>query len=133
MTTRYEVDGAVEVAEVRALLQHGGFRRPLDDDGRIARMLDNASLRIVVRDDDERLVGFTRVITDYAYYGLVVEVVVAPDLKGHGIGREMLRRVREAVGDQVTLVLVSSVEGDPFYEHLGWERIPRGWRQSRQR
>ncbi|MDA1035528.1 MAG: GNAT family N-acetyltransferase [Chloroflexi bacterium] len=117
--------------EVHALLGNGGFPRPFDDPERTQRMLDNASFYITVRDRDT-LVGFTRVLTDYAYYGIVVEVAVAPSHKGRGVGQELLRQAREYATPQVTLILASSEEGESFYEHLGWQKMDRGFRLRRE-
>lgn len=102
----------------------------MDDESRTQRMLDNGSFYITAR-EGESLVGFIRVLTDYAYYGIVTEVVVAPTHKGQGVGKEMLRQVREFATPQATLVLVSSEEGAPFYEHLGWAKMDRSYRLRR--
>ncbi len=131
MSVTYTKDGPVQPQEVHALLGNGGFPRPFDDPERTQRMLDNASFYITVRDEDT-LVGFTRVLTDYAYYGIVVEVAVAPSHKGRGVGQELLRQAREYATPQVTLILASSEEGESFYEHLGWQKMNRGFRLRRE-
>jgi ribosomal protein S18 acetylase RimI-like enzyme len=113
MAPSYQVNGRVEPEEVRT-----------------QQMLDNGSFHVAVR-DNEQLVGFVRVLTDYVYYGLVTEVAVAPSHKKLGIGKEMLRVARETATPKVTLILTSSEEGAPFYEHLGWERMGRGYRLRR--
>jgi GNAT superfamily N-acetyltransferase len=130
MALRYLTDGPVEPEEILALLGNGGFPRPLDDPARTRKMLENGSFYITVR-DGYALVGWTRVLTDYVYYGLVTEVAVAPSHKGQGIGKEMLRIAREIATPQATLVLTSSEEGDPFYAHLGWENAGRAYRLRR--
>ena len=132
MAIVYEVGGAVEPEEILVLLRQGGFPRPMGDLDRVRKMVENGSFHFTVREGSE-LVGFLRVLTDYVYYGIVTEVAVAPSHKGQGVGRELLRSAREEAGDLVTFVLTSSEEGDPFYEHLGWDRIDRGRRQRRVR
>ncbi len=131
MEISYVKDGPVLPEEVHALLRNGGFLRPLDDLQRTQRMLDNASFYITVR-DGAMLVAFTRILTDYAYYGVVTEVAVAKSHKAHGIGKELLRQAREYATPQVTLILTSSEEGQPFYEHLGWQQMDRGFRLRRE-
>ena len=130
MTLSYLTNGPVEPEEVLALLGNGGFPRPLDNPERTQKMLENGSFHITVRDGEE-LIGWTRVLTDYVYYGLVTEVAVAPSHKGQGVGKEMLRLVREVATPRATLVLTSSEEGDPFYAHLGWEQAGRAYRLPR--
>ena len=130
MAIIYETNGSVRPEEVLALLGQGGFPRPLDDPARTQQMLDNASFHLAVRDEGA-LVGWVRVLTDYVYYGLVAEVAVAPSHKGQGVGKEMLRIVRETATPKVTLILASSEEGEPFYAHLGWQHMDRGFRLRR--
>ncbi len=130
MTITYDTSATVDPSELIDLLQGGGFKRPLSDLERVQLMLDNADVLIAAREDG-KLVGCVRGLTDFTFYALVAELVVAPDHKGHGIGRELLSRFRQEVSERCNIVLVSSEEGDAFYEHLGWERVPRGWRLPR--
>ncbi len=130
MSVTYQKDGPVQPEEVHQLLRSGGFLRPLDDPARTQRMLDNGSFYITARDGDA-LVGFIRILTDYAYYGMVTEVAVTPTHKSQGVGKELLRQAREHSTPQATLILVSSEEGEAFYEHLGWQRMDRGFRLRR--
>jgi GNAT superfamily N-acetyltransferase len=130
MALSFLTDGPVEPEEILSLLGQGGFPRPLNDPDRTRKMLENGSFYVTVR-DESALVGWIRVLTDYVYYGLVTEVAVAPSHKGQGVGKEMLRIAREVASPQVTLVLTSSAEGEPFYAHLGWERAERAYRQRR--
>jgi GNAT superfamily N-acetyltransferase len=132
VSVEYRTDAAINPAEAAALLVVGGFKRPLDEPTRVERMFSAAGL-VVSAHEAGRLVGFVRVLTDRAYYGFVAEVVVAPDMQGSGVGRTMLERVRTELGPQVNLVLNASETGEGFYEHLGWERLTRGFKQARSR
>jgi GNAT superfamily N-acetyltransferase len=132
VSVEYRTDAAMDPAEAAALLVAGGFKRPLDDRERVARMFTAAGL-VVSAHEAGRLVGFVRVLTDRAYYGFVAEVVVAPDMQGAGVGRTMLELVRAELGPEVNLILNASETGEGFYEHLGWERLTRGFKQARSR
>ena len=44
--------------------------------------------------DDDALVGFARVITDYATFGYVADVFVLPTHRGQGIGRQLMEAVK---------------------------------------
>ena len=131
MSVIYVKDGSVQPEEIHTLLLNGGFLRPLNDRERTQRMLDNASFYITARDGDA-LVGFIRVLTDYVYYGMVTEVAVAPTHKGQGVGKELLNQAREYSTTRAALILASSEEGEAFYEHLGWQRLDRGFRLRRE-
>ena len=45
--------------------------------------------------DDEAQVAFARVVTDYATFGYLADVFVLPSHRGRGIGKELMRAVRE--------------------------------------
>ena len=132
MTISYSLDLIPEPKEVAELLIEGGFLRPLEDLQRVQRMLDHGNITVTVRNNN-RLVGFCRAISDGSYYCLVAEVVVAIESKGQGIGKRMLDLVQQEAGEEVNLVLTSSEEGEPFYEHLGWERVEWAFRLKRRR
>ena len=133
MNLTYTLGGAITPNEAASLLRETNFLRPLDDPARVQRMIDNADVLITARDGSGVLAGFVRALTDFAFYCLVAEIAVSPDHQGKGIGRELLRRLREATGDQVNMVLNASESGDTFYGHLGWEKLERGWRLRRTR
>ncbi|MNO04990.1 hypothetical protein D3C81_2262030 [compost metagenome] len=45
----------------------------------------------------------------------------------HGIGRELVERVRAAIGEEVALVLLSAPEAMDYYPRLGFDRIDNGF------
>ena len=49
------------------------------------------------------------------------------DLQGAGIGSELVRRTKEAVGEQAMLLLLSAPEAMGFYATLGMEPVDNGW------
>ena len=73
-----------------------------------------------------RLVGLGRVISDGVLHGLVVDVIVVPELQGQGIGRgimqRLLARCREAGLRDVQLFCARG-KAD-FYRQLGFRDRP---------
>ncbi len=132
MTITYSIGGPLTAEEAADLLSKDGFARPLDDLARVQRMLDNADVLITAR-DGERLAGFVRALSDFAYYCFVAELAVEPDYQRRGIGKDLLLRLREATGAHVNMVLTASEGADTYYPHLGWERVNRSWRLRRAR
>jgi len=86
-----------------------------------ARVLANSDLIFAVVETN-RLVGFARVLTDYAHVALVLDVVVAPDSRGTGHGATLL----DAIVTHPDLQRVRSIElvcqPDlvPFYRRWGF-------------
>lgn len=60
----------------------------------LARAVE-ASWALVCAYEDGRLVGFGRIICDGAVHALILDMIVAPDRQGRGIGSEILRRLVE--------------------------------------
>ncbi len=73
-----------------------------------------------------RLVGVCRALTDFTRHCLVATVAVAPDTKGHGIGRGLIAATHEAAGgtEKIVLFLQSDPKACGFYEKLGFKREP---------
>ncbi|MDR1016797.1 MAG: GNAT family N-acetyltransferase [Coriobacteriales bacterium] len=63
-----------------------------------------------------QVAGFIRV-----YHGYVYPVAVAPKWQGQGLGRFLTER---ALAEQGQLKLVSCTPAQPFYEAMGFSRIP---------
>jgi GNAT superfamily N-acetyltransferase len=95
-------------------------RRTRDD---VEAMLRGSGLLFALIDTSiNRLVGFARVITDGVYLAMLLDVIVANDRRGMGLGRALL----DSVTNHATLVNVQSVElvcqPDlvPFYRQWGF-------------
>lgn len=73
-----------------------------------------------------RVVGMGLVLSDGALHALIVDVIVAPELRGTGIGTEVVRRLvarcREAGIPSIQLFCARGKR--PFYERLGFVARP---------
>ena len=80
--------------------------------------------------DDDKPVGVARVISDRGYIYLIVDVIVAPDYQGQGIGRHMVEEIeawllQEREGKPTMMVYLMAAEGkEEFYEKFGFRRRP---------
>ena len=87
------------------------------------------SVYTVVAVDDGKTVGMGRLLGDGMYY-LMVDVVVCPAYQKKGIGRNIMNRLvdyvnRETpIGGRSSIQLIAEKGKEPFYEALGFKRIP---------
>lgn len=102
-----------------------GARRPVDDRERFAAMLAEADL-VVSAWDADRPVGVARALSDGVWCTYLADLAVAESHQRRGIGRELVRRVRDAA-PQATLVLLAAPEAAAYYPRLGFERSDRCW------
>jgi ribosomal protein S18 acetylase RimI-like enzyme len=118
--------------DLRGIFEASGLVRPVDDAARLDRMARNANL-VYGAFDGERMVGLLRALTDFAFCCYVSDLGVARAYQGRGIGSEMLRRLREELGDEVMVLLLSAPPAREFYPKVGFERVENAYKVPRAR
>lgn len=117
---------AISAAELAVLFRSSGINRPVDDLPRLEKMLAHANL-VIGAYLDRRLVGIARALTDFSYCCYLSDLAVAKEYQHHGIGRELIRRVKQRVGDQSMLLLLSAPAAMGYYPKVGLEKVDNGW------
>lgn len=72
--------------------------------------------------DEDRLIGLICVMDDGTMNAYIQYVLVNPEYQGHGIGKELIRLVKEHYSDYLRIVLVAYSDKVPFYESCGMKR-----------
>jgi len=132
MSVTYHIGGTVQAEEVATLYRRAGLNRPVDDLARIGRMIAGANLIITARDGD-KLVGIARSVTDFSYCGYLSDLAVDPDCQRMGVGKELVRRTREACGDEVMILLLSVPTAMEYYPRIGFQKDDRAFAIPRKR
>ncbi|HZO90772.1 MAG TPA: GNAT family N-acetyltransferase [Chthonomonadaceae bacterium] len=116
------------------VLERSGLaaRRPVDDLERIRRMLAHADLILCAR-AGERLIGVARTISDFAYCAYLSDLAVDRAYQRQGIGKELIRRSHEILGEEVMLLLLSAPAAHAYYPHIGFAKADNAWFLPRQR
>ena len=73
-----------------------------------------------------QLVGAVRVLTDGYFFSTVPEVMVDPDFRRRGIGRELMQRAL-AMAPGGRLFFGAQLGNEPFFEASGFVRGPTGF------
>jgi predicted GNAT family N-acyltransferase len=86
------------------------------------RVVEGSQICIGLVADSGRLVGFTRVITDFTFKALVFDVIVAQDFRGGGLGDRLVSLIlnHEKLRDVACVELYCLPELTPFYEKHGF-------------
>ena len=98
-------------------------RRPED----VQRMLEHADLVVgFCEPSTGRLAAFARVITDFVYKALVLDVIVAAEHRAAGLGRALMDRIVDhpRLSSVQHLELYCREEMIPFYERWGFRVDP---------
>jgi GNAT superfamily N-acetyltransferase len=90
--------------------------RPQDS---IDRSLED-SLCLSAWDGDE-MVGFARVVTDYATFAWLCDVIVAPDRRGQGIGKTMVAAILAREDLATVRWMLGTRDAHTLYEQFGFE------------
>ncbi len=93
--------------------------RSLDD---VRLVVEHSSLLIGIVDEEQRLVAFCRVLTDFVFRATIYDVIVAAPYRGQGLGRQLLDAITGHPRLQRVSVLWLCCEPEmvPFYEKWGF-------------
>ncbi len=126
MTITYAIEDGLAAEEFVDVLKRSGLaaRRPMDKPDVIRAMVENADLVISARDGGGRLVGVARSVTDFAYCCYLSDLAVDRECQRRGIGKELMRRTKEAAGGgKIALLLLSAPDGMDYYRKAGLEKF----------
>ncbi len=116
----YSFDRQIEPEQLQGLLRQTSWANQRSLEG-IQKMLEGTPLTLGAWEDD-RLVGFVRVMTDGIYRALIDDVVVEESKRGTGIGSELMRRAIERLAEVEEVFLRCGEHVVPFYERHRFER-----------
>lgn len=103
--------------------------------GTLHTILANSAVVVLVDTDTDRVGGFARVLTDGVVYGYVADVMVRPDLRGIGLGRQLMTAVlaHPALAGVTSVELTCQPEMDAFYGRFGFLEPANGSHVLRRR
>ena len=91
---------------------------------RIPRLLENASISLVARDETHRAVGVLLGLTDFAYWLFVTDLGVDRSCVRQGIGRSLMKAALALAGGEkdIAVYLAANEKAVPIYEKLGMKK-----------
>jgi GNAT superfamily N-acetyltransferase len=115
----YKIEKKLDPDEFLTLLVESTLseRRPIGDRTRIERMCKYANLILTARHQG-KLVGIARCLTDFAFCTYLSDLAVSESYQKMGIGKELIRRVKEAV-PEANLILLAAPKAMDYYPGIG--------------
>ena len=129
----YAVEKTLTPHEFVDVLHRSGLaeRRPVGEPERIARMIEHGNLFVTAR-DGSKLVGIARSLSDFTYCTYLSDLAVDRDYQRRGIGRTLIDKTREAVGDSM-LLLLSAPKAMTYSPHIGMPKAENAFIFARRR
>ena len=83
--------------------------------------MERASISLVARDRDGRIIGVCFGITDFAYWLFITDLGVVREHTGKGIGTALVKRLHELAGgeDEIIMYTCFNENAFSFYKKLG--------------
>lgn len=90
---------------------------------RVVKMLKASDIIIALVGDDEELIGFCRVLTDFVYRGTLYDVIIKSNYREMGFGAKLLDEVinHPQLKEVENIALYCLSEMITFYERWGFQ------------
>lgn len=88
---------------------------------RIATLLERASISLVARNTEKRIVGICFGITDFAYWLFITDLGVVREYAGKGIGTALVKKLHAIAGGEDNIIMYTCFNEKAlgFYRKLG--------------
>ena len=110
-----------QIYQVHSLMENEWWcrNRSLND---VHKIMETSNIVIGILDEDGKVIGFARVLTDYVYKALLFDVIIETSFRQSGLGKEMiLYRLNLSVLNQVkSFELYCPERMTGFYENCGF-------------
>ena len=88
---------------------------------RIAKLVKNASISLVARNEAGKIIGVCFGITDFAYWLFITDLGIIREYTGMGVGKALVAKLHEIAGGIENIIMYTCVNENaiPFYEKIG--------------
>jgi ribosomal protein S18 acetylase RimI-like enzyme len=117
--TYYYAIGMPKITDIIELYESVNFNRPTKDIKRFTNIITNSNL-LVCALEGEKLVGFARCLTDRGWSCYLADLVVHKDYHRKGIGKGLVKFVRNSIGPECMLLLLAAPSVMKYYPYIGF-------------
>lgn len=119
---RYQIENNLSVSEFKEVLIKStlGERRPINENGRLQKMIENGNLIITAREND-KIIGVARSLTDFSFCTYLSDLAVDCSYQKQGIGKELIRQTKLAA-PEAKLILLAAPNAIPYYPKIGMQQ-----------
>ena len=99
-----------------------GWPNPPSLEMHLALLRQSDYVLLALDPESDTIVGFITAISDHVLCAYIPLLEVLPSYQGQGIGRELLTRMLEKIGQFYMVDVMCDAELQPFYAHLGMKK-----------
>ncbi|MDT3960090.1 GNAT family N-acetyltransferase [Staphylococcus kloosii] len=118
----YDFD-ASNVPKMKAIYQSNGWTSHTEDN---INTIFKASTHVVIAKVDEKVIGFARALSDGVYNAAIYDVVVDKNYHKYGIGREIVEKLIDRIGEVSCIHLIATTKHTTFYKRIGFRTLTTG-------
>ena len=91
---------------------------------RIAKLVQNVSISLVARNEENLMVGALFGLTDFCYWLYITDLGVDRNYERQGIATRMMKQAHQIAGGEkdIAVYLIANEDAVPFYEKLGMKK-----------
>ena len=91
---------------------------------RISKLVDNVSISLVARNENNLVVGVLFGLTDFVYWLYITDLGVDRTYERQGIGKQLMKTAHDLAGGEkdIAVYLIANENAIPFYEKLGMKK-----------
>jgi len=131
MNIQYKTGLTPTTAAIIEVYDSSGINRPTKDIQRITDMYTNSNLILTAWDGD-LLVGVSRALTDFHYCCYLSDLAIRKEYQKLGIGKELVRLTKEALGPRCMLLLLAAPTAMEYYPKIGMDKLDNAFMIKRE-
>lgn len=91
---------------------------------RISKLVDNVSISLIARNENNLVVGVLFGLTDFVYWLYITDLGVDRTYERQGIGKQLMKTAHDLAGGEkdIAVYLIANENAIPFYEKLGMKK-----------
>jgi len=89
----------------------------------VEKTIENSYCFGIYKKDKEQI-GFARVVTDYIYFGYIMDVIVFERFQGRGYGKNLIAHIlQDKVIKRLKTLALKTKDAHSLYEHYNFKKI----------
>jgi len=112
----------LDVEAIHQYLCHTSYWAKGRSFDRVQKSIDN-SISFGIYDNEERMMGFARVITDNVVFAYLMDFFIFEEFQGQGFGKKLIKHIIDYPEFQVRLWFLGTADAHGLYKKYGFTNL----------